>query len=59
MTYDKATRKWTVTGRVLNPTTCYEYLKYDYLCWLKGVDSVDDMMRIDEATGKPVLAFLL
>ena len=54
MTYDKATRKWTVTGRVLNPTTCYEYLKYDYLCWLKGVDSVDDMMRIDEATGKPV-----
>lgn len=54
MSYDKATKKWSVTGRVLNPTTCYEYLKYDYLCWLKGVNSVDDMMRIDEATGKPI-----
>lgn len=54
MSYDKATRKWTVSGRVLNPTTCYEYLKYDYLCWLKGVNGVDDMMRVDEATGNPV-----
>lgn len=54
MTFNKATKKWSVTGRVVNPTECYEYLKYDSLCWGQGVNSLDDMMRIDPATGAPI-----
>ncbi len=54
MTYDKTTKKWTVTGRVLNPTQCYEHLKYNGLNWYQGVNTVDDMISLDPATGKPV-----
>ncbi len=52
-TYDASTKKWTATGRVLNPTECYEYLKYDSFCWLQGVNSLDDMMALD-SDGKPI-----
>ena len=54
MTYNSATRKWSVTGRVVNPVECYELLKYDYLCWMQGVNSVADMMAIDPSTNKPI-----
>ena len=54
MSYDANTKKWGVTGRVLNPVECYEYLKYNSLCWLQGVNSVDDLMKVDESTGEPV-----
>lgn len=54
MQYDTSTKKWGVTGRVLNPVECFEYLKYDSLCWLQGVNSVDDLMKIDPSTGEPV-----
>lgn len=54
MTYDKTTKKWSVAGRVLNPTQCYEHLKYNGLNWYQGVNSVDDMVQIDPATGKPL-----
>lgn len=54
MTYDKATKRWQVVGRVLNPTQCYEHLKYNGLNWYQGVNSVDDMLRLDPATGKPI-----
>ena len=43
MTYDKTTKRWQVTGRVLNPTQCYEHLKYNGLNWYQGVNSVDDV----------------
>lgn len=54
MTYDKTTKKWSVTGRVLNPTQCYEHLKYNGLNWYQGVNTVDDMLQLDPATGKPL-----
>ena len=54
MSWDKSTKQWVVTGRTLNPVECFEYLKYDSFCWLKGVKSVEDLMRIDPATGEPV-----
>lgn len=54
MTFNKSTKKWSVTGRVVNPTECYEYLKYDSLCWGQDVNSLEDMMRIDSATGAPI-----
>lgn len=54
MIFNKATKKWSVTGRFVNPTECYEYLKYDSLCWGQGVNSIEDMMRTDPATGAPV-----
>lgn len=54
MTFNKATRKWSIIGRVVNPVECFEYLKYDSLCWLQGVNSVEDMMQIDSATSFPV-----
>ena len=54
MTFDVATRKWSVTGRVVNPVENYEELKYDYLCWMQGVNSVEDMMVIDSSTGFPI-----
>ncbi len=54
MTFDNATKKWSVTGRVVNPVECYEYLKYDSLNWCQGVDSAADMMAIDPSTGHPV-----
>ena len=54
MTFNKQTRKWSVSGRVLNPVQNYELLKYDNLNWMQGVNSVDDLMRIDETTSKPV-----
>ena len=53
MTHDSATNKWSITGRVLNPTECFEYLKYDSLNWSQGVNSVEDMMAIDDSTGCP------
>lgn len=54
MTFNKSTKKWSVTGRVVNPVECYELLKYDYLNWMQGCNSVDDLMKIDESTGAPV-----
>lgn len=54
MQYDQSVKKWTVTGRVLNPVECFEYLKYDSLCWLQGVNGIEDMMRLDPATSKPI-----
>lgn len=54
MTYNATTKKWSVEGRFVNPVECYEYLKYDSLCWGQDVNSVADMMRIDPATGFPV-----
>ena len=54
MTFDAASRKWSVTGRVVNPVENYEELKYDYLCWMQGVNSVEDMMVIDSSTGFPI-----
>ena len=54
MTFNKQTKKWSVSGRVLNPVQNYELLKYDNLNWMQGVNSVDDIMRIDETTKKPV-----
>ncbi|MBQ7156899.1 MAG: hypothetical protein IJR86_03760, partial [Bacteroidaceae bacterium] len=54
MTFNNSTRKWSVTGRVVNPVECYELLKYDSLCWMQGVNSVEDMMQIDNTTGNPV-----
>lgn len=54
MTFNNATKKWSVTGRVVNPVECYELLKYDSLCWMQGVNSVEDMMQIDSSTGNPI-----
>lgn len=54
MTFNKQTKKWSVSGRVLNPVQNYELLKYDNLNWMQGVNSVDDLMRIDDTTKKPV-----
>ena len=54
MTFDSATKKWSVTGRVVNPVECYELLKYDYLNWMQGCNSVDDLMVIDDSTGAPI-----
>ena len=45
MTFDSATQKWSVVGRVLNPVECYEYLQYQEFCWQQGVNSVDDMLK--------------
>lgn len=45
MTFDKATRKWSITGRVLNPVECYEYRQYQEFCWQQGVNTVDDMLK--------------
>ena len=54
MTFDSATKKWSVSGRVVNPVECYELLKYDYLNWMQGCNSVDDLMVVDESTGAPI-----
>ena len=54
MTFNKQTKKWSVSGRVPNPVQNYELLKYDNLNWMQGVNSVDDLMRINETTNKPV-----
>ena len=54
MTFNSATKKWSVTGRVVNPVECYELLKYDFLNWMQGCNSVDDLMVIDESTGAPI-----
>ena len=54
ISWDKSTKQWVVTGRTLNPVECFEYLKYDSFCWLQGVNTVEDLMRIDPATGEPV-----
>lgn len=54
MTFNNSTKKWSVSGRVVNPVECYELLKYDSLCWMQGVNSVSDMMQIDSTTGNPV-----
>lgn len=54
MTYNSSTKKWSVTGRVVNPVECYELLKYDALNWMQGCNSVDDLMKIDESTGAPI-----
>lgn len=54
MTYNPTTKKWSVAGRYVNPVECYEFLKYDSLCWGQDVNSVADMMRVDPATGLPV-----
>lgn len=53
MTFDNGTKKWSVTGRVLNPVYCFEYLKYDSLNWSQGVNGIDDMMATDATTGAP------
>lgn len=45
MTYDSSTKKWSVVGRVLNPVECYEFRQYQELCWMQGVNSVDDMLK--------------
>lgn len=45
MTFDTATKKWSVVGRVLNPVECYEYRQYQEFCWQQGVNSVDDMLK--------------
>lgn len=39
-----ANGKWTVTGKVLNPTDGFELLNYQGMDWFKGVSSVDDLM---------------
>ena len=54
MTFNSATKKWSVTGRVVNPVECYELLKYDFLNWMQGCNGVDDLIAIDESTGAPV-----
>lgn len=54
MSFDSSTRKWKVIGRVVNPVENYELLKYDYLDWMQGVNSITDMMVIDETTGAPI-----
>lgn len=45
MTFDNATKKWSIIGRVLNPVECYEYRQYQEFCWQQGVNSVDDMLK--------------
>lgn len=45
MTFDTATQKWSIVGRVLNPVECYEYRQYQEFCWQQGVNSVDDMLK--------------
>ena len=45
MTFDAATKKWSIVGRVLNPVECYEYRQYQEFCWQQGVNSVDDMLK--------------
>ena len=45
MTFDSATQKWSIVGRVLNPVECYEYRQYQEFCWQQGVNSVDDMLK--------------
>ena len=54
MTFNPSTKKWSITGRVVNPVECYELLKYDYLDWMQGCNSVDDLMVVDESTGAPI-----
>jgi len=39
-----ANGKWTVTGKVLNPTDGFELLNYQGMDWFKGVASLSDMM---------------
>lgn len=39
-----ANGKWTVTGKVLNPTDGFELLNYQGMDWFKGVSSLEDMM---------------
>ena len=39
-----ANGKWTVTGKVLNPTDGFELLNYQGMDWFKGVSSLADMM---------------
>ncbi|MCH4241685.1 MAG: hypothetical protein LKF81_07250 [Prevotella sp.] len=45
MTFDSATQKWSIVGRVLNPVECYDYRQYQEFCWQQGVNSVDDMLK--------------
>lgn len=45
--------QWTIEGDVVNPVECYELLKYDYLDWFQGVNTVEDMMTLD-GDGKPI-----
>lgn len=53
MTYDPATKKWSVTGRVLNPTDCIELRQYQGFCWFQGVNTVDDLLK-PTSTGAPL-----
>ena len=39
-----ANGKWTVTGKVMNPTDGFELLNYQGMDWFKGVASLSDMM---------------
>ena len=54
MTYNPATKKWSVSGRVVNPVECYELLKYDAFDWGQGANSPEDLMKTDPATNAPV-----
>ena len=54
MTYNAATKKWSVSGRVVNPVECYEFLKYDAFDWGQGANSPEDLMKIDSATSAPL-----
>ena len=53
MTYNTNAKSWSVTGDVVNPVENYEMLKYDYLDWFQGVNTVDDMLAPD-TDGKPI-----
>lgn len=54
MTFNPATKKWSVSGRVVNPVECYEFLKYDAFDWGQGANSPEDLMKIDPATNAPL-----
>ena len=53
-----ANGKWTVTGKVLNPTDGFELLTYEGMDWFKGVSSVADLMAPSASFSKWVQALV-
>ena len=53
-----ANGRWTVTGKVMNPTDGFELLNYQGMDWFKGVSSVADMMAASTQYSKWVQALI-
>lgn len=44
--------RWRISGDVVNPVENYELRAYNYFDWFQGVNTVDDMLVLDDK-GKP------